>query len=190
MSWVLTVLRGAVALALGIAVLVAGSSVDQLDTFIALYFILAGLAALRSAGTGTSPGRARLRRFAGILAIVFAVVVLFRELLASAIPDSVVLTLLGLGSVGIGSIRLVGGFAEEGRSRHRPPATDIALGIAELVLGVALVIGNFDRIWPAIAVWGLVGGTALLLDARRERHGAMSQAPRTDFTRVKRGWRW
>ena len=176
MNWVITALRGALAFALGIAVLVGGSSVDRLDTFIAFYFVLTGLAALSSAGTGTSPGRARLRRVAGILAILFAAVVILREVLASAIPDSVVLGLLGLGSIGIGSMRLAGGFAEEERARRRPPATDIALGFAEIVLGVALIIGDFDRIWPAIAVWGLLGGTALLYDAERQRRHSDGKA--------------
>ena len=180
MSWVLMALRGAVALALGVAVLVTRTGEDRLATFIAVYFVLAGLDALASARAADVSRRRRLRRSAGIVSILLAVFVLIRETLAGAIPTSVVFGLLGVGMIAIGGMRLGGGFTDEealqGR-RHRPSATDIALGIAEVVLGAALTTDNFDEIWPAMAIWGIVGGTALLLDARRRRNRT-SNVPR------------
>ena len=181
MSWVLTALRGAVALALGVEVLVASMGEDRLATFIAVYFVLAGLDALASARAERGSRRKRLRRSAGIVSILLAVFVLIRETLAGTIPTSVVFGLLGVGMIAIGGMRLGGAFGDEkpvGRGgRHRPSATDIALGIAEVVLGAALTTDNFDAIWPAMAIWGIVGGTALLLDARRRRK-RMSHARR------------
>ena len=180
MSWVLMALRGAVALARGVEVLVARRGEDRLATFIAVYFVLAGLDALASARAAhVSRGR-RLRRSAGIVSILLAVFVLTRETLAGAIPTSVVFGLLGVGMIAIGGMRLGGGFTDEEarqEGRHRPSATDIALGIAEVVLGAALTTDNFDEIWPAMAIWGIVGGTALLLDARRRRNRT-SNVPR------------
>ena len=175
MSWVLMALRGAVALALGVEVLVARTGEDRLATFIAVYFVLAGLDALASARAAHVSRRRRLRRSAGIVSILLAVFVLIRETLAGAIPTSVVFGLLGVGMIAIGGMRLGGGFTDE-EVRHggnRPSATDIALGIAEVVLGAALTTDNFDEIWPAMAIWGIVGGTALLLDARRRRRRAL-----------------
>jgi hypothetical protein len=34
-----------------------------------------------------------------------------------------------------------------------------------------------DWIWPAVAVWGIVGGTALLRDAQRRRFAAAAPPP-------------
>lgn len=175
MSWWFTAFRGAVALALGIAVLVASLGQSYLTTFLAVYFLLAGLAAIRSAAAEPARGRARLRRVAGIVAIVVAVGVLGRELSEQLGPDWVITTVLGLGSIAVGSMRLAGGFAENvvdatpTQARRRLPGSEIALGIAELVLGVALLTADFDWIWPAVGVWGIVGGTALLRDAERRR---------------------
>jgi uncharacterized membrane protein HdeD (DUF308 family) len=173
-SWLILSVRGLVALFLGVSVLIASWGQDRLATFIGVYFILAGAQALRYAGAASARSRVRIRRVAGIIAIVFAVLVITRETLAGAIPQHLVLTLLGLATIAIGLMRLAGGFSEEDpratdQAWRRPPVTDVGLGIAELVLGVALIVGDRGGIRPAVAVWGLVSGTALLVDARRAR---------------------
>lgn len=182
--------RGVVALVLGFSVLIVSWGKDKLATFIAVYFILAGMQALRSAGAAPGRHRAQLRRVAGIVAIILAVLVITRETLAGAIPDELVLALLGIGSIGIGGMRLAGAFVEEGptatdRAWRRPSATDLALGVAEVVLGVALIIGDFDGIWPAVALWGILSGTALLFDARRQRRNRTPPAGRVDAAHHK-----
>lgn len=65
------------------------------------------------------------------------------------------LTLLGLATIAIGLMRLAGGFSEEDpratdQAWRRPPVTDVGLGIAELVLGVALIVGDRGGIRPAV----------------------------------------
>jgi uncharacterized membrane protein HdeD (DUF308 family) len=183
MSWWFIAFRGAVALVLGVAVLVASWGESFLTSFLAFYFLLAGLAALRSAAAERARGRARLRRGAGIVAIVLAVAVLSRQLVVEVGPDWVIQVVLGIGSIAIGCIRLAGGFVEKDEAppsvqgRRHLPATEIALGIAELLLGVALLTFDVDRIWPAVAVWGIVGGTALLRDANRRRRHVAATTP-------------
>ena len=180
MSWWLTAFRGAVALALGLAVLAASLGEGSLATFLAVYFVLAGLAALRSAAAEPARGRARLRRGAGIVAIVVAVGVLGRQLVVDAGSDRLITTILGIGSIAIGSLRLAGGFAERDQAapaslaRRHLPSTEVALGIAELLLGAAFLTADLDRIWPAVGVWGIVSGTALLRDAHRRRRVGMA----------------
>lgn len=183
MSWWFIAFRGAVALVLGVAVLVASWGEGFLTSFLAFYFLLAGLAALRSAAAERARGRARLRRVAGVVAIVLAVAILGRQLVVDAGPDWVISVILGIGSIAIGSIRLAGGFLDKddasapAQRRRHLPATEIALGIAELILGFALLTADMDWIWPAVAVWGIVGGSALLRDAQRRRRLAAAAPP-------------
>jgi len=176
-------IRGTIALLLGCSVLITTMGKDRLATFIAVYFILAGIAAVRSARPPGADRRQRLRQIAGGLAILFAVAVLTRQLVDDAIPKSTAAALLGIGTIGLGILRLMGAFDEPGRpspsarTRTRLPLTRLALGVVEVALGVTLVLGDFNRIWPVVAIWGIVSGTALLTDAARHRRAEVS--PRT-----------
>ena len=77
--WWLTALRGLVALALGVAVAVAGRGSARLVTFLALFWLTGGLITLRFAlAIRPRPGF-RLGLAAATAAIVGAVLVLLRE---------------------------------------------------------------------------------------------------------------
>ena len=164
-----------VALALGIAVLVASLGEEVVSR-------------RSSPSTSSSPGWRRSGRrppnrlgprrasadAAGIVAIVVAVEVLGRQLVVEAGPDWIIdrprhrLDRNRRHAAG-GWVRREGPGAASARTRRRLPATEIALGLAELLLGGAFLTADLDWIWPAVAVWGIVGGTALLRDAQRRR---------------------
>lgn len=75
-----------------------------------------------------------------------------------------------------GTLRLVGAFEVERRTGRWWTYTGLALGSVEIVLGaIALLagLGNLRLVTTALAAWGLIGGTLLLLEGfkiRRSLH--------------------
>jgi uncharacterized membrane protein HdeD (DUF308 family) len=113
--WWLTALRGLVALALAIAVGVAGRSSARLVTFLALFWMTGGLITLRFAlAIRPRPGF-RLGLAAATAAVVGAVLVLLRDRLSGLIDPEVFVGLLGISAVLTGVLRILGGFAAEER---------------------------------------------------------------------------
>lgn len=175
--------RGAVALALGVALLLAGTSLTRLATFLALYWIVAALLTLRWAGAHRgAPGR-RLGLLAGGLGLVAGITVLVGTRLGSVSYEGALLDFLGLSAAATGILRLSGRFHDDEladalpRRRYR-----LVIGGLEVLLGAALVIADdrtSDDIRIALAVWGLATGTFLLLDALVLRRLARSQVGRS-----------
>src|SRR4029450_11462885 len=97
--WWLTALRGLVALALGVAVAVAGRGSARLVTFLALFWLTGGLITLRFAlAIRPRPGF-RLGLAAAIAAVVGAVLVLLRERLSGVVDPEVFVRLLGISAL-------------------------------------------------------------------------------------------
>ena len=174
--WWLTALRGLVALALALAITVAGRSTGRLVTFLALFWMTGGLITLRFAlAIRPRPGF-RLGLAAATAAVVGAVLVLLRERLSGLVDPDVFVGLLGISAVLTGLLRILGGFAAEERLGRRWTLGGIALGTLEVALGAPLLLRsevNPDLLAPIAAAWGAVSGILLLaqgLGLRRLAH--------------------
>lgn len=81
----------------------------------------------------------------------------------------VLLDLLGASAIATGLLRLSGALHDDQLAREHPRRRyRFVVGGIELLLGVTLLMANeaaSDQIRVAVAVWGLVTGTFLLLDA-------------------------
>ena len=117
--WWLTVLRGLVALVLGVAVAVVGRSTARLVTFLALFWLTGGLITLRFAlAIRPRPGF-RLGLAAATAAVVGAVLVLLRDRLSGRVDADLLVGLLGIAAVLTGVLRVFEGFAAEERLGRR-----------------------------------------------------------------------
>jgi uncharacterized membrane protein HdeD (DUF308 family) len=105
---------------------------------------------------------------AALVGIVAGVLVLLRFLLRDAVSADAVLALLGVAAVLTGVLRLSGAFHDDQVAADRPRLPHrVALGVLELAMGAVLLLAH-DLTRPVAIVaglWGLAGGTILLLDA-------------------------
>jgi uncharacterized membrane protein HdeD (DUF308 family) len=165
--WWIMLARAAVALLLGLSVLLAEKSRPALGNFIGIYWVLGSLLTLRWVSQHRGERGSRLAWAAAVMGILAGVLVLARFALEDVLSDNLVLALLGLTAILTGLLRVSGTFRDHvigGRPRlpHR-----VALGVLELALGVALLLA--DRATRAVAIaaglWAIVGGTIMLVDA-------------------------
>ena len=173
--WWLTALRGLVALALALAITVAGRTTGRLITFLALFWMTGGLITLRFAlAIRPRPGF-RLGLAAAIAAVVGAVLVLLRDRISGVVDPDVFVGLLGISAVLTGLLRILGGFAAEERVGRRWTLGGIALGTLELALGALLLVTSDvdpDLLVPMGAAWAAVSGILLLAQGLRLRRFA------------------
>jgi uncharacterized membrane protein HdeD (DUF308 family) len=173
--WWLTALRGLVALALALAITVAGRTTGHLITFLALFWMTGGLITLRFAlAIRPRPGF-RLGLAAAIAAVVGAVLVLLRDRLSGVVDPEVFVGLLGISAVLTGLLRILGGFAAEERVGRRWTLGGIVLGALELALGALLLVTSDvdpDLLVPIGAAWAAVSGILLLAQGLRLRRFA------------------
>jgi uncharacterized membrane protein HdeD (DUF308 family) len=163
--WWLTALRGLVALALALAITVAGRNTARLITFLALFWMTGGLITLRFALAIRPRPAFRLGLTAAIAAVVGAVLVLLRDRLSGVVDSEVFVGLLGISAVLTGLLRILGGFAAEERVGRRWTLGGVALGTLELALGALLLVTSDvdpDLLVPIVAAWGAVSGILLL----------------------------
>ena len=165
--WWIMLARAAIALLLGLVVLLSEKTRPALANFIGVYWLVGSLLTLRWVFRHRRQPGNRLVWAAAVIGVAAGVLVLLRFALEDMLSTNLVLTLVGLTAILTGLLRLSGTFRDhviDGRPRlpHR-----VALGILELMLGVLLVLARSATRPVAIAagLWAIVGGTIMLVDA-------------------------
>ena len=168
--------RGVMALVLGLSLLIEGSNLSRLTTFIAVYWIVAALLTLRWVGGRREVPHRPVGIIAGTIGLVVGLVVLIRPLLHELVSDGVLLDILGASAIVTGVLRLLGFIHDDQVVRDHPRARyRFVVGTAEVLLGVIVMIsdkGETEVIRFAACAWGLATGTFLLLDASMLRRAA------------------
>jgi uncharacterized membrane protein HdeD (DUF308 family) len=168
-AYVVFIVRGAVALALGLSLLAAGANLSRLVTFVAIYWIVAAALTLHWVAIHRVLPHRRVAFAAGLAGLVVGLAVAFRTLFQALLSEGAFLDFLGVTAIAIGVLRLMGTVHDDqlsrdgSRRRYR-----FVLGTLELVLGIALLAAEqaaTDEIRLALALWALATGTFLLLDA-------------------------
>ena len=98
--------------------------------------------------------------------------VLVRQQLQHLIPTDALVNVLGVAAIFMGSLRLLGAFELERRTGRRWTFGGLALGSVEVVLGFVLILargGNARVLTVVFSVWGLVGGSLLVIEGFRLR---------------------
>jgi uncharacterized membrane protein HdeD (DUF308 family) len=166
--WWIVLARAVVALVLGAAVLLSEKTKPALGNFIAVYWLLGSVLTLRWFLEHRPRPGSRLALAAALVGILAGSLVLLRFLLRDAVSADVVLALLGVAAVLTGALRLSGAFHDDQVAADRPRLPHrVALGVLELAAGAVLLLAHdLTRVVAVIAgLWGLAGGTILLLDA-------------------------
>jgi uncharacterized membrane protein HdeD (DUF308 family) len=188
--WWVGVLRGAIALSLGLSALLASNSPERLATFLALYWLVGGVVTLRLAWAVRPSLGFRLAAVAGVVAVTAALLVVLREFLAGAISPVTTINILGFAALAMGTLRIVGAFEIERRTGHRWSIGGLILGGLELGTGILLI--RTDAVSPGVMItvgmWALASGTLLIVEAihARRRVGALLALPTPDPPRTDR----
>ena len=172
--WWIGVLRGSIALALGLSALLATGSPERLATFLALYWLAGGVVTLRLAWAIRASLGSRLGALARVVAITAAFLVVLREFLSEVVSPAKVVDVLGFTAVGMGTLRLVGAFEIERRTGHRWSIGGLVLGGLELATGILLIATDTQSraVMNVVRVWALASGTLLIVEAVRARQHA------------------
>ncbi len=179
-EWLLTFVRGLVALCLGTALLVAGAGESRLATFIGAYWLIGSVLTIRWVARSRGiPGR-RVGALAAGVGAVTALALLARKPLDDVVGTGVLLDLVGAGAIATGAIRMLGGFRDDQLADDRPrKRKSMLVGALDAGLGIALILtSDATSAWIRFlaAAWGLIGGTLLLVDALRLRRIARTSA--------------
>ena len=169
--WWIGILRGVIALALGVSALLASGSPERLARFLALYWLAGGVVTLRFAWAMRPSLGFRLAAVAGVVAITAALLVVLREFLAGAISPVRTINILGLAALAMGTLRIVGAFEIERRTGHRWSIGGLILGGLEVGTGILLIrTDTVSRgVMITVGVWALASGTLLIVEAIRAR---------------------
>jgi uncharacterized membrane protein HdeD (DUF308 family) len=172
--WWIGVVRGVVALALGVSALLASGSPERLATFLALYWLAGGVVTLRLAWAMRPSLGFRLAAVAGVVAITAAFLVVLREFLSGAISPVTTINILGLAALAMGTLRIVGAFEIERHTGHRWSTGGLILGGLEIGTGILLIATDSvsQGVMVTIGVWALASGTLLILQSVRGRSHA------------------
>jgi uncharacterized membrane protein HdeD (DUF308 family) len=177
MAFWITLIRGMLAITLGVALIFQPDKArPMLVSFMGMFWLVSGIVSLR---WGVHGERARgLSLLAGAAGVLAGIGMLSRRFTQGIVGEDVLLSVIGLIILLTGLMHMFGGFRtgpEEtsllSQSR-RCSWTAFLLGLFEIVLGVMLVIEPMGRgpvIYFAASVWALVGGAILIGDALRLR---------------------
>jgi uncharacterized membrane protein HdeD (DUF308 family) len=177
MAFWITLIRGMLAIALGVTLLFQPDKArSMMVSFMGMFWLVSGIVSLR---WGVHGERARgLSLLAGAAGVLAGIGMLSRRFTQGIVGEDVLLSVIGLIILLTGLMHIFGGFRtgpEEtsllSQSR-RWSWTAFLLGLFEMVLGVMLVIEPMGRgpvIYFAASVWALIGGAILIGDAARKR---------------------
>ena len=170
LGWILWA-RAILVLGLGAAFLWSGTTRPMLGNLIAVYWLIGALVTLAWVRANRGVHRLRLATAGGVLGVTSAVVVLARSLIADIISTGTVLALFGATAILTGSLRLLGALHENQAAHLRRTAYRLSLALTELGLGIVLIATDelTRPVATAAGLWGLVGGTVMLLDAHEFR---------------------
>lgn len=182
--WWLSLIRGAIALGLGLALLLTPSmGRPLLAQYMGVYWMASGLLSIVWGVRGAR--FTRLWLLAGCVGILGGLAIVLRRLYAPPMDVSLVVTLFGIVAVLTGLLHMGGGYRVRQEYGPRWSRGSFLLGLVQLVLGLLVLFapGKVPRIIVIVAViWALIGGLGLIRDAlqlRNPRRSASTQ-PATD----------
>jgi len=184
MAFWITLIRGMLAIALGVALVFQPDKArPMLVSFMGMFWLISGIVSLR---WGVHGERARgLSLLAGAAGVLAGAGMLSRRFTMGMVGEDVLLSVVGLIIFLTGLMHIFGGFRTGPVETHlfsqnrKWSWTAFLLGLFEMVLGFLLVIepmGRGPAIYFAASVWALVGGVILIGNAVRLRRLQQAQA--------------
>jgi uncharacterized membrane protein HdeD (DUF308 family) len=166
--WV-TIVRGILAITLGLALLVQPVKVHSfLITTMGMFWLVSGVMSIR---WGLSGRRARgVPLLAGIFGVMAGLAAISRRFqpLDAVTSDTLAITVLGVSILLTGLMHVLGGFRTGEDATRQLSRLSLILGLFEVILGAALIVAPLDQglvIYVGASIWAMVGGSILLGDA-------------------------
>lgn len=182
-AYLIFLVRGAVALALGVSLLAVGENLSRLTTFVAVYWMVAALLTIRWVGARPALPYRRLALVAGLTGLVAGLAVVFRMLFEALLSEGAFLDFLGATAMTTGVLRLSGLIHDDQMARDRPRRRyRFVVGTLEVLLGGALVTaeeGSSDATRILLGMWALAMGAFLLIDGLMVRRLAANEGRTT-----------
>lgn len=165
---VLLLARAVVVMALGLVWVISGHNVPLLGNLLATYFLAAGLLTVVWLRAHRGTHGSRLAVAGAGVAIVGGIVVLARLLIERVSSTDVALAVIGIITLGIGTLRIAGGLRDTAKGApHAQLLRRVVLGVSEVGVGLLFVLAReVNRaVTTSVGLWALLGGTIMLLDA-------------------------
>ena len=167
MFWI-TLVRALLAFALGISLLfIPDKTHKMLGNFMGMFWLMGGIVLV---GQEMRLKRSKLLLVLGIVGALTGLMMVTRDLSRNWVAEDTVKNILGAVILLTGILHVTGGFQIGGRAILGRTGISIILGVFEIGLGAMLIIsktGQDQRVFFVAAIWALVGGTLLLIDAIR-----------------------
>jgi uncharacterized membrane protein HdeD (DUF308 family) len=175
MAFWITLVRGMLAVTLGVALLFWPDKARPiLVNFMGMFWLVSGIISLR---WGVHGEQAKgLSLLAGAIGVLAGIGMLSRRFTQGIAGEDVLMSLIGLVILLTGLLHIFGGFRTGPVETHllsenrKWSWTAFLLGLFEIVLGLLLVVEPLGRgpvVYFAASIWALVGGAILLGDAVR-----------------------
>ena len=172
MFW-LTLMRGSLAITLGLALLMQPDKTRPfLITSMGMFWLVSGVMSIRWRLSGK---RARgIPLLAGVVGVLAGLVAISRRFqpLNGVVSDSLAITVLGIAILLTGLMHIIGGFRTGEDAARQWSWMSFLLGLFEFVLGAALVMEPLDQgtiIYLGASIWATLGGLILIGAALRMR---------------------
>ena len=183
MAFWITLIRGMLAVTLGVALLFWPDKARPiLVNFMGMFWLVSGIISLRWGARGE---RARgLSLLAGAIGVLAGIGMLSRRFTQGIAGEDVLISVIGLIIFLTGLMHIFGGFRTGPEEVHllsknrKWSWTAFLLGLFEIVLGLLLVVEPLGRgplVYFAASIWALIGGAILLGDAARQRRERLRQ---------------
>jgi uncharacterized membrane protein HdeD (DUF308 family) len=178
---VVLIVRALIVIALGLSLLVTGHGRIVLGNLLATYWLVASIVTLVWARDHRGQPGSRGAWIGGIIGVIAALVGLTRLLLVRVVSVNAILTVLGIGAIAMGLLRLGGALRDDsGFARRRLRRT--VLGVLDIGLGIIWIAATdvTGSLLTAVGVWGLLAGAIMLRDAlelRRTHQLALALGP-------------
>jgi uncharacterized membrane protein HdeD (DUF308 family) len=170
--WFLNLIRGIVALIVGILILVWPDVGDKLFVnFLAVFWLVSGVMVLQWGFTVHQ--RRGLWLVTGIVGIVVGAALLLRYFYQRYLDPAQAVRILGALALFVGLINIFGGFRTPDMT-HEEGVGRVILGVFEVGLGALLIV--IDALGPVSKLlaggWAFIGGIVLILQAVQIRRGS------------------
>jgi uncharacterized membrane protein HdeD (DUF308 family) len=169
--WWLSLIRGIVALLLGIAlILIPISGKHLLVRYMGIFWLVSGASSLR---WGLHGARAtRLWLLAGIVGVLGGLVLIFHQGLANYFELVILIQLFALVAILTGLLHILGGYRIHQEHGRHWAWGGFFLGLVQIIMGV-LILSSPQEVPPGLVyaaiIWALIGGIGFIMDAIKLR---------------------
>lgn len=181
--WWLPLIRGVVALLLGLAMIFTPSHAKSaLARYFGMFWMVTGVTSLYWSTRGARA--TRLWLIAGLIAVVGGAVLFFNEWISSSTILELTTNVFAVFAIFTGILHIGGGYRIRQKVGRKWAWGDLFLGLLQIMMGLML-LGTPSAISPVILIsavaWAFLGGFGMIVDSLRLRRKYLEYLSTTDI---------